>query len=140
MRRDPRDCVWSCFHTNFALSSAALEFVSLEKAARHYVALMELTEAALSKWPIAAHILHYDALVRDFETTTKGLCAFLGLDWSPDLRNFDRTAQKRGVSTASAGQVRKGLYDGTRQWERYRDHLAPILPLLQPWVDKFGFD
>jgi hypothetical protein len=44
------------------------------------------------------------------------------------------------VATASAAQVRRALYDGTRQWERYKAQMEPVLPILQPWVEKFGFD
>ena len=38
-----------------------------------------------------------------------------------------------------AGQVQRGLYDGTRQWEPYAEYLAPVMPLLQPWIDRFGY-
>ena len=140
MRRDPRDVVWSCFHTNFALTNATYEYTDLERTARHYHAMMRLTELCLAKLPLTTHIVRYDRIVRDFEAETKRLCAFIGVPWSSALRHFDRTAIKRGVATASAAQVRKPLYDGTRQWERYRAHLAPVMPILQPWIDKFGFD
>ncbi len=140
MRRDPRDCVWSCFHTNFALTSTSYEFTSLERTARHYDALMRLTEASLATLPLTTHVVRYDTLVREFDTTTRALCDFIGVPWSPAMREFDRTAKARGVSTASAAQVRKGLYDGTRQWERYAKQLAPVLPILEPWVDRYGFN
>lgn len=139
MRRDPRDVVWSCFHTNFALTSASYEFTTLERVARHYDALMRLTDRSLATLPLTAHVVRYDELIHDFDATTHALCNHLDLPWSPEMRNFDRTAKLRGVSTASAGQVRKRLYDGTRQWERYREFLAPVLPILQPWVERFGF-
>jgi tetratricopeptide (TPR) repeat protein len=140
MRRDPRDVVWSCFKTNFALSSGALQYTTLEGAARHYDAMMRLTELALERLPLATHEVWYHKLVQDFDAETRALCAFAGLEWSEDVRNFDRTAIKRGVTTASVGQVRRGLYDGTRQWEPYAEFLAPVMPILQPWVDKFGYD
>ncbi len=140
MRRDPRDVVWSCFHTNFALTNATYEYTDLERTARHYDAMMRLTELCLTKLPLNSHIVHYDRIVRDFEGETKRLCAFVGVPWSVDLRHFDRTALKRGVATASAAQARKPLYDGTRQWERYAEHLAPVMPILQPWVERYGFE
>jgi tetratricopeptide (TPR) repeat protein len=140
MRRDPRDIVWSCFHTNFALTSVAFEFTTLERTARHYDAMMHLMQASFDTLPLSQHVVRYDALVSDFDGVTRDLCAFAGLPWSPALRNFSRTANARGVSTASASQVRKTLYDGTRQWERYRDYMEPILPILQPWVERFGFE
>ena len=138
-RRDPRDVVWSCFHTHFALSNAALEFATLEGAARHYDAVMRLTEQSMERLPLTIHVLDYHRLIADFENETKALCGFAGLEWSEDLRRFDRTAKARGVSTASAGQVRKGLYDGRRQWEAFADQLAPVMSILAPWVEKFGY-
>jgi Sulfotransferase family len=140
MRRDPRDVVWSCFHTNFALTSASYEFTDLRNAALHYDAMMRLTETCLARLPLTSHILRYDRLVSDFDTVTQELCAFIDVPWSPDMRHFDRTAKARGVATASAAQVRKPLYNGTRQWERYRAFMDPVLPILQPWVDRYGFD
>lgn len=140
MRRDPRDVVWSCFRTNFAMSSGTLEYTTLERTARHYDALMRLTELAIERLPIKAHIVQYHRLVQAFDLETKAMCEFAGLVWTEAVRDFDRTATRRGVSTASAGQVNRGLYDGTRQWEAYAENLAPILPILQPWIEKFGYD
>ncbi len=117
LRRDPRDVVWSCFHTNFALTNAAMDFTTLERAARHYDAMMRLIDTALDRCPLNVREVHYEALVGNFDAETRALCEFAGLTWNESLRHFDRTAQKRGVSTASAGQVRKGLYDGSRQWD-----------------------
>jgi Flp pilus assembly protein TadD len=140
MRRDPRDVVWSCFRTNFAMSSGTLEYTSLERAARHYDALMRLTELAVERLPVKVHIVQYHRLVQDFDTETRAMCEFAGLDWTDAVRDFDRTAARRGVSTASVGQVTRGLYDGTRQWEPYAEYLKPVIPILQPWIDKFGYD
>ena len=140
MRRDPRDVVWSCFRTNFAMSSGTLEYTSLERAARHYDALMQLTELALDLLPIKFHIVQYHRLVQDFDAETRAMCEFAGLEWTDAVRDFDRTAARRGITTASVGQVTRGLYDGTRQWEAYAEFLAPVLPILQPWIEKFGYD
>ena len=139
LRRDPRDVVWSCFRTNFALTNAAMDFVTLERAARHYAALMTLIEHARTQLPLNVHEVSYEGLVRNFDSATQAICEFAGLDWSEDLRRFDRTARQRGVSTASAGQVRKGLYDGSGQWRPYAEYLAPVLPILAPWIERFGY-
>lgn len=140
MRRDPRDVVWSCFRTNFGMSSATLEYTTLQRAALHYDALMRLTELALERLPVKFHIIHYHRLVQDFDAETRAMCEFAGLEWTDAVRDFNRTAARRGVSTASVAQVTRGLYDGTRQWERYAEYLRPIIPILQPWITKFGYD
>lgn len=139
MRRDPRDVVWSCFKTQFAMTSGTLDYTTLEDTARHYDALMTLTGHALDRLPVNALDVHYHRLVRDFEATTREICAFIGLEWSDAVLRFDRTARTRGVATASVSQVRRGLYDGTRQWEPYARWLEPVLPILQPWIERFGY-
>lgn len=139
MRRDPRDVVWSCFKTDFAVANATLEYISLERAAMHYDAMMRLTEAAMERLPVKFHELRYQALVADFEPTTKALCEFADLRWSGAVREFATTAKQRGVATASSGQVRKGLYDGSGQWKPYAEWIEPVMPILRPWIDKFGY-
>ena len=139
LRRDPRDVVWSCFRTSFALTNAAMDFTTLERTAQHYAAMMTLIERARAALPLSVHEVSYEGLVRDFDAETQALCSFAGLSWSPALRQFDRTAQRRGVATASAGQVRKGLYDGSGQWRPYAQYLAPVMPILAPWIERMGY-
>lgn len=140
MRRDPRDVVLSCYRINFTPSPAAWAFSDLTEAAQHYAALMALTELCRERLPLAFHDVRYDRLVTDFEGTVRAMAGFIGIDWTEAFRDFDRTAQTRGVQTASATQVRRGLYDGRGQWRRYATQLAPALPILAPWVERFGFE
>ncbi|NML94571.1 tetratricopeptide repeat-containing sulfotransferase family protein [Novosphingobium olei] len=137
MRRDPRDVVWSCFHTGFAFNAGTIAFSSLESTARHYDATWRVIEASLERFPIDQFNLRYDRLVQDFDETTQSLCAWLGVRWTEELRTFDRTAKERGVSTASATQVRRGLYDGRGSWEPYAEYLKQVEPILRPWIDRF---
>jgi tetratricopeptide (TPR) repeat protein len=140
MRRDPRDVALSCFRINFTPSPAAFAFSDLEETARHYDALMRLTELCRERLPLAYHEVWYHRLVADFEPTVRAMADFAGLAWTDDFHAFDKTAQSRGVRTASATQVRRGLYDGGGRWRRYADRLAPVLPILAPWVERFGFE
>jgi tetratricopeptide (TPR) repeat protein len=139
MRRDPRDVVLSCFRINFTPSPAAFAFSDLEETARHYDALMRLIERCREYLPLAFHEIRYDRLVADFGPTVRAMAEFVGIGWTDDFRAFDKTAKARGVRTASATQVRRGLYDGGGRWRRYEAQLAPVLPILQPWVTRFGF-
>jgi tetratricopeptide (TPR) repeat protein len=138
-RRDPRDVVWSCFHTNFAFNAGTMAFTTLERTAQHYAKTWSIIEAALETLPINWFDLRYETLIADFDHTTQALCSFLGVPWSDDVRRFDRTAQRRGVTTASATQVRQGLYDGSGGWRRYEAYLATVAPILDPWVERFGY-
>lgn len=139
-RRDPRDVIWSCFHTSFAYNAGTASFASLESTARHYAASWTIAEQALETLPIDWFELRYEELVRNFDDTTRALCNFLEVPWTEDVRRFDRTAQRRGVSTASATQVRQGLYDGSGGWRRYEKYIATVQPILQPWIERFGYE
>ena len=140
MRRDPRDVVLSCLRTAFVATAASLEFVDPVRAARHYDAVMRMTESCLATFPLARHVMRYEALVADFDAQTRALCDFVGIRWTPALRDFAATARARGVSTASASQVRRGLYDGAGGWRRYARQLAPAMPILAPWIERFGYE
>lgn len=139
MRRDPRDVVLSCFRINFNPGPGAWAFSDLEETARHYDALTALVELCRERLPLAFHDLRYDRLVAEFEPTVRALADFVGIEWTEAFTRFDKTARDRGTRTASVSQVRRGLYDGRGQWRRYEQELAPALPLLAPWVERFGF-
>jgi cytochrome c-type biogenesis protein CcmH/NrfG len=138
-RRDPRDVVLSCFRRHFRVNASTYQMAGLERAARHYDAVMRLVELHCAVLPLPVHVVDYAALVGNFDETTRALAEFVGVPWTEAARDFSRTAAAREVRTVSAPQVRRGLFDGTRQWERYREQMAPVLPLLEPWVRKFGY-
>ncbi len=140
MRRDPRDVLLSCFRVNFTPGPGAWALSDLVEAAQHYDALMRLIDLCCENLPIAWHEVRYDRLVTDFEPTVRALADFIELPWTDDFTKFDRTAKARGVRTASEMQVRKGLYNGGGQWRRYADQLAPAMPILAPWIERFGSD
>ena len=69
------------------------------------------------------------------------LIEFLGLEWTDSVLDHSRTATARGlISTPSYNQVTRDLYrDSSGRWRRYRDQLAPVLPLLLPWAGRLGY-
>ena len=100
---------------------------------------MRLTERHLDALGLPVHVVRYEDLVADFDARTRALAAFVGAAWSEAARRFDETAAARSIATPSAPQVRRRLYDGSGQWRAYRAQLEPVLPLLAPWVAKFGY-
>ena len=139
-RRDPRDVVLSCFRQHFSMNPATYAFTTLDGAARHYDAVMRLTERYLAALPVDAHVVDYRDLVADFDGTTQKACAFIGVDWTQGARDFAATARRRRAASASAEQVQRPLYSGSGRWRRYRDQLEGVLPLLEPWVERFGYE
>ncbi|MFL6846960.1 MAG: sulfotransferase [Sphingomicrobium sp.] len=139
-RRDPRDVVLSCFRRRFGMNLAMYQLLTLEGAAAFYDAVMRLSELYRERLPLPQHIVRYESLVEDFEGTARATCDFLGLEWDSSLRDFAAKARTRGISTPSAAQVARGLNrEGQGAWRRYREQMAPVLPLVEPWVERFGY-
>ena len=136
--RDPRDVVLSCFRRRFSITRTTFEFHDLENCARFYAAVMALVELCRERLPLDVREHRYEDMISDFEPAVRAVCDFIGVDWNNGMRDFHRTA--RDVTGASAAQVRRSLYaDGLGQWRRYSNELAPILPILEPWVTRFGY-
>jgi len=141
MRRDPRDVVLSCFRSSFAMAPATFEFLKLDRAARLYVAVMELCESYREVLGLAWHELHHETLVDDFDGELEKLCRFIGIDRRPEMQDFSERAKTREIHTRSAPQVRRELNrEGIGQWRNYAGQLKPILPVLRPWVKKLGYE
>jgi Flp pilus assembly protein TadD len=138
--RDPRDVVLSCFRRRFGINPTTYEFLTLEGTARFYDAVMRLAEIYRDKLPLDVYELRHESLVDDFDGQTRRLCDFMGLTWDDAMRRFSDRSKKGAISTVSAPQIARGLNrEGIGQWRRYAEQLGPVLPILQPWVEKFGY-
>ncbi|HEX7964369.1 MAG TPA: sulfotransferase [Gammaproteobacteria bacterium] len=138
--RDPRDAVLSCFMQTFGLNEAMRHFLSLEETARYYAAVMGVGHAALERLPEAAHRIRYEDVVADTEGEARRLLAFLGLAWEPKVLDFQESAKNKRINTPSYSQVTQPIYTRARErWRKYETQLAPVLPVLEPFVDKFGY-
>ena len=138
--RDPRDVVLSCFRRQFRLNPSTFEFLELAAAARFYDAVMRIGEICRAKLPLDLLQLHHEDLVVDFDGQMRSVCAFAGLPWSDAMRDFATKPKRRAIATPSASQIRGGLNrKGLGQWQRYSDQMTSILPILSPWIERFGY-
>jgi tetratricopeptide (TPR) repeat protein len=139
--RHPCDCVLSCFMQTFKLNDAMANFLTLDTSAKLYAAVMELLSAFRQKLSLDMHVLKYEDLIQDFEGTCKPLIRYLGLEWDDNLRNYQETALNRiTISTPSYNQVIQPLYNhASGRWTNYRKQMKPVLPVLRPWIEAFGY-
>jgi tetratricopeptide (TPR) repeat protein len=139
--RHPCDCVLSCFMQTFKPNDAMANFLSLDQSARLYAAVMGLWSTYRQKLDLDVHALKYEDLVKDLEGTCKSLISFLGLEWDDNLRHYQKTALGRSsINTASYHQVVQPLYrQASGRWNNYQEQMQPVLPMLQPWIDAFGY-
>jgi tetratricopeptide (TPR) repeat protein len=140
--RHPCDVVLSCFMANFRLNDAMANFLGLDTAAELYDLSFRYYEHVQALMPMPTHTVVYENVVADRETELRKLFDFLGLDWHEAVLDHQATALKRGrIKTASYSQVVEPIYTrAAGRWEKYRKHLEPVLPVLAPWAEKFGYE
>jgi hypothetical protein len=139
--RHPCDVLLSCFMSNFRLNDAMSNFLRLEDAAQFYDLTFRHWERARELFGLNVHTVVYERLVEDVEAEVRPLFDFLGLAWRDEALDHRATAKARGlITTASYAQVVEPIYKrAAGRWEGYRRHLEPILPVLRPWIEKFGY-
>jgi hypothetical protein len=140
-RRHPCDVILSCFIANFRLNDGMSSFLRLVTAAELYDISFSFYEHVQQLMPMPTHTVVYENVVADRERELRALFDFLGLDWHDAVLEHEKTALKRGrIKTASYSQVAEPIYTRSAgRWEKYRKHLEPVLPVLKPWIDKFGY-
>jgi tetratricopeptide (TPR) repeat protein len=140
-RRDPRDVVLSCWRRRFAMSGSAYQLLTLPGAAGYYDAAMQIAQRLEPALAARTHVVRHEALIADFDQVVGAVCEVLGLAWTDAMRDFAERTRDRGIATPSGAQLAGGLSaEGVGQWRRYRQQMAPALPKLAPWVQRFGYE
>ena len=139
--RDPRDVVLSCFRSSFQMNALTYAFTGLAEAARCYAACMSMADVYRRVLSLQLREVRYERLVDDFAGELAAVVAFMGLGAAPGMTDVAATAGRRIVRTPSAPQVRAGLNrQGLDRWRAYAAELAPVLPALAPWIERFGYE
>jgi hypothetical protein len=140
--RHPCDVVLSCFVTNFKLNDGMANFLRLDTAAELYDLSFRYFERAREVLDARVHTIFYEKIVEDRQGELRPLFEFLGLDWHDSVLDHQSTALDRGhIKTASYAQVVEPIYKRSAgRWQNYRKHLEPVIPVLQPWIEKFGYE
>lgn len=140
-QRHPCDAVLSCYMRSFQMNEGMVNCLDLASAARLYDKVMQLWRLYREKLDLKVHTVRYESLIRDFDDTVSACLEFLGMDWDDGVRNYADTAHLSAqISTPSYDQVTQALYkEASGRWQRYRDHLEPVLPVLLPWAERLGY-
>ncbi len=139
-RRDPRDVVLSCYRRRFVMSGSAYQLLTLPGAAGYYDAAMQIAERMEPTTGPQTLVVRHEALIAEFDQVVGSVCDFLGLSWNDALREFADRTRDGGIATPSGAQLARGLSpEGIGQWRRYRQQMSAALPVLAPWVERFGY-
>ena len=139
--RHPCDVVLSCYMQSFGAPAFMILCSTLQRLARGYVNAMQgwLRNAEILAPQIME--LRYEDLLADFAGNAHRIGQFIGVaDTTPMLTFHDHARKKGYIATPSYAQVTEPANTrGLDRWLRYRKHLAPILPILRPIVEHWGY-
>jgi len=139
--RHPCDVTLSCFMQAFETNEAMVNFFTLKDTVSLYAEVMNLWAIYEEILPIQVHYVRYEDLVEDLEPTVRKLFDFLQLDWQEQVLNFTVHAKRRTINTPSYSQVTEKLYTHAKfRWHSYRHQFSKVLPILQPFIERFGYD
>jgi tetratricopeptide (TPR) repeat protein len=138
--RDPRDVILSCFQQRFGMNAAMAQFLQLDTAAAYYDQVMTLMQLCRDRLALDLHQVRYEDVVADLDGSARQLSSFLGVAYEERMLDFRATALKRDIATPSARQVIEPLYNrSVERWRRYEAQLAPVLPRLSAWAERYGY-
>jgi Flp pilus assembly protein TadD len=138
--RDPRDVIISCFFLNIMLNATNVNFLSIERTARHYADLMDvwlrIRELGGFEWIET----RYENLVANVEDEGRKVTEFLGLTWHPSQARFHETARRKVLYAPTYHDVTQPIYQrALGRWERYAAALESVQEKLAPYCRAFGY-
>ncbi|MBI04271.1 MAG: hypothetical protein CMI96_00460 [Pelagibacteraceae bacterium] len=138
--RNPCDVVISCFFSYFKTNEAMINFLDLSKTINLYNMTFDLFTHLEREFSIKFHLIKYEEIVYNFDTTLKKLLKYLNLKNEPNLSQFFKTAKKRDIiKTPSYNQVIEPLYiSSINRWQRYKEAKF-IKNELDYWMKKFKY-
>jgi hypothetical protein len=139
--RDPRDVVLSCYFQNIPLNMVNVNFLSFERVAKHYADLMDIW-LAVREWEGFSWLeTRYEDTVQDMEKEGRRVTEFLGLVWDDQQARFYEKSRQKQLYSPTYQDVTRPVYNrSVARWRVYEKHLSPILPALEPYCRKFGYD
>jgi tetratricopeptide (TPR) repeat protein len=139
--RDPRDVVLSCYFQNIPLNSTNVNFLSLDRLAKHYADLMGIW-MLVREWVGFNWIeTRYEDVVANLPAEGRRVTGFLGLEWHSDQERFYEKSGGKQLYSPTYQDVTRPVYQrSVGRWRAYEKHLATIQPVLEPFCRAFGYE
>jgi tetratricopeptide (TPR) repeat protein len=139
--RHPCDVLLSCSMQAFRSPAFRTMCSSLPRLARGYTDAfaqccrhLEVFKPRVLEW-------RYESVVADPGAAVAKLGDFLEVMDASAMMDFAGNARrKRFIATPSYAQVTQPVSPAAvGRWEHYRKQFEPVLPLLRPWLERFGY-
>jgi hypothetical protein len=139
--RHPCDTLLSCFQQHFRAPDLALICRELPTLASNYRTAFDFWYAQLPLLESATYELQYETLVADFGTEVRKLTEFLQLPWDEAMLAPGEHARAKGfISTPSYAQVIQPINSkSVGRWKRYEAYFKDALPVLTPYLERWGY-
>ncbi|TAN03783.1 MAG: tetratricopeptide repeat protein [Rhodanobacteraceae bacterium] len=139
--RHPCDVLLSCSMQPFRSPAFMVLCSSLERLARGYSDAFEQCFGHLSVFAPNVLTWRYETVVDDFEGYVARLGDYLAVaDASPFAGFAAHARARRFISTPSYARVTQPVSNSAvGRWKHYREWFEPVLPILQPWIERFGY-
>jgi tetratricopeptide (TPR) repeat protein len=111
----------------------------LDSIARHYLLTLDLVDHYRAEIAPNYLAIRYEDVIDDQEARVREMLAFIGAEFDPRCLAFHKN--RRYARTASYAQVSEKLYDRSRyRWRGYREQLSPVIPMLEPAIQRLGYE
>lgn len=138
--RDPRDVIISCFFLNIMLNATNVNFLSVERTAKHYADLMDVWLRMRDLGGFDWIETRYEDVVTNVEKEGRKATEFLGLAWHPDQARYHETSRRKVLYAPTYHDVTQPVYRrAVGRWERYAAALEPVQEKLAPYCRAFGY-
>lgn len=140
--RHPCDVLLSNYMQCFNAPAYQILCSSFERLARGYADAMKCWVAHAKLFDASILELRYEDLLDDVDTQIKRISEHLKLDDPSALYGYREHAIAKGfISTPSYSQVIQPLNKkAVGRWKRYREYLEPVLPVLKPALERWGYE
>ena len=134
--RHPLDIMVSAFSNAFTHGFYCAS--DLPTAAKHYVRVMDLVQHYRGEMTLRYLPIRYEDIVVHQQQSVRAMLDFVGEKFDKACLTFHEN--RRYARTASYAQVAEPLYDrSVGRWKHYRAHLEPVIPVLQPVIERLGY-
>ena len=140
--RHPCDVLLSNYFQNFRSVVLGAIAADVETLARGYVTAMQYCLHHVDLLAPDLFVSRYETLVAEPGAQATRIAEFLGLEDPAPLLQSDRRAKEKGyIATPSYTEVIEPINPRrTNRWLRYREAMAPALPILEPMLRLWGYE
>ena len=139
--RHPCDVVLSCFMQHFRAPHFVMLCSSLQTLTDGYLRSFDFWYQQSAMLSPNVLEVRYESFVADFERGVREMADFLRLPWHDGMLAPAEHARAKGyISTPSYSQVVQPVNQkAVGRWRAYERHLAPIIPRLQTYLQRWDY-